>query len=71
MMLRARLVSRSFLFVLVASVVSGCAFGQKINYTGISTFTLPETAEKAVGLAVSDKRPAVVAGDHSLQRSVL
>jgi hypothetical protein len=52
---------------MVATLITGCAFGQKINYTGISAFGVPENTPKQVGLAVSDKRPAVVAGDHSLQ----
>lgn len=48
-------------------VLTGCAFGQKISYTGVSAFGVPEGTPKKVGLAVSDKRAAVVAGDHSLQ----
>jgi hypothetical protein len=55
------------LLALVATVVTGCAFGQKISYTGISSFGVPENTPKKVGLAVSDKRPDVVADDHSLQ----
>jgi hypothetical protein len=51
---------------LLISVLTGCAFGQKISYTGASNFRIPENTVETVGLAVSDKRPAVVAGDHSL-----
>ena len=58
---------QSLVLALITSVVTGCAFGQKISYTGISSFAVPEDAPKKVGLAVSDKRPDVVAGDHSLQ----
>ena len=58
---------RVVLLALVTTVVTGCAFGQKISYTGISSFGVPENTPKNVGLAVSDKRPDVVANDHSLQ----
>ena len=58
---------RVVLLVLVVTVVTGCAFGQKISYTGVSSFSVPENTPKKVGLAVSDKRPGVVADDHSLQ----
>jgi hypothetical protein len=51
---------------LLVSVLTGCAFGQKISYTGASDFRIPENTAKTVSLAVSDKRPDVVAGDHSL-----
>ena len=61
-----QLVRRS-LCAVVAVLLTGCAFGQKISYTGMSAFGVPEATPKKVGLAVSDKRPAVVAGDHSLQ----
>jgi hypothetical protein len=61
-----QLVRRS-LCAVVAVLLTGCAFGQKISYTGMSAFGVPEGTPKKVGLAVSDKRPAVVAGDHSLQ----
>jgi hypothetical protein len=62
-----QVIVRSFFLVILVTVVTGCAFGQKINYGGVSNFTVPSDTPKTVGLAVSDKRPAVVAGDHSLQ----
>jgi hypothetical protein len=49
------------------TILTGCAFGQKISYTRVSYFQVPPNIQKQVGLAVSDKRPAVVSGDHSLQ----
>jgi hypothetical protein len=58
---------RYFVLSLLVSILTGCAFGQKISYTGVSSFQIPENTSGTVGLAVSDKRPAVVAGDHSLQ----
>jgi hypothetical protein len=58
---------RHLFLTLIVSVLTGCAFGQKISYTGVSSFQIPEKTSTAVGLAVSDKRPAVVSGDHSLQ----
>ncbi len=58
---------RYVVFSLIVSLLTGCAFGQKISYTGTSDFRIPESTPKTIGLAVSDKRPAVVAGDHSLQ----
>jgi len=51
---------------LLASVLTGCAFGQKISYTGASDFRIPENTAKTVSLAAPDKRPDVVAGDHTL-----
>jgi hypothetical protein len=59
--------SRYVVLSLLVSILTGCAFGQKISYTGVSSFQIPENTSGTVGLAVSDKRPAVVAGDHSLQ----
>lgn len=56
-----------FLLAAVVCFLTGCAFGQKISYTGVSSFQLPAKASRAVGLAVSDRRPAVISGDHSLQ----
>jgi len=58
---------RGVIFSLFASLLTGCAFGQKISYTGASDFLIPENTSRSVALAVSDKRPAVVAGDHTLQ----
>jgi hypothetical protein len=58
---------RQFVLSILVSVLTGCAFGQKINYTGASNFQIPENVSKTVALAVLDKRPDVVAGDHSLQ----
>jgi hypothetical protein len=58
---------RCFALSLLVSILTGCAFGQKISYTGTSSFQIPENTSGTLGLAVSDKRPAVVAGDHSLQ----
>jgi hypothetical protein len=58
---------RHFILTLIISLLTGCAFGQKISYTGASNFQAPEKTSKALGLAVSDKRPAIVSGDHSLQ----
>jgi hypothetical protein len=58
---------RVVILALVTTLVTGCAFGQKISYTGISPFGVPENTPKQVGLAVSDKRPDVVANEHSLQ----
>jgi hypothetical protein len=58
---------RHFTLSIIVLLLTGCAFGQKISYTGMSNFQIPEKASKAIGLAVSDKRPAVVSGDHSLQ----
>ena len=58
---------RHIVLTMIVSVLTGCAFGQKINYTGASSFKVPEKTSKNLGLAVSDKRPAVVSGDHSLQ----
>lgn len=58
---------RRYILTLLASLLTGCAFGQKISYTGVSNFQAPEKTSKALGLAVSDKRPAIVSGDHSLQ----
>ena len=58
---------RKFALGVIVSLLTGCAFGQKINYTGISDFQIPEKTSKAVGLALCDKRPPVVAGEHSLQ----
>ena len=58
---------RHVIFTLVASLLTGCAFGQKISYTGVSNFHIPDKTPKSVCVAVSDKRPAVISGDHSLQ----
>jgi hypothetical protein len=58
---------RYLALVFVVSLLTGCAFGQKITYTGVSDFKIPENTSPSVGLAVSDKRPAVVSGDHSLE----
>ncbi len=61
------LVIRHLILVAFASLLTGCAFGQKISYTGVSNFTIPPKTPKSIGLAVSDKRPAIVSGDHTLQ----
>jgi hypothetical protein len=58
---------RKYILTLLASLLTGCAFGQKISYTGVSNFHIPDKSSKSVCLAVSDKRPAVISGDHSLQ----
>jgi hypothetical protein len=58
---------RHLVFLVLVSLMTGCAFGQKISYTGVSNFEIPDKIPATVGLAVSDKRPAVVSGDHSLQ----
>ena len=54
----------TFLCLCVATL-TGCAFGQKINYQGTSNFRIPENTVSEVALAVSDKRADVVAGSHS------
>jgi hypothetical protein len=58
---------RFVLFFCLVATLSGCAFGQKISYTGVSGFYVPPETQQKVALAVSDKRPAIVSGDHSLQ----
>lgn len=58
---------RGVIFTIFASLLTGCAFGQKISYTGASDFLIPNNTSRSVALAVSDKRPAVVSGDHTLQ----
>jgi hypothetical protein len=59
--------TRRLLCTVVVALLTGCAFGQRISYTGVSAFGVPDGTPKKVGLAVSDKRAAVVSGDHSLQ----
>jgi hypothetical protein len=58
---------RKYILTLLTSLLTGCAFGQKISYTGVSNFNVPARTAKSVSLAVSDKRPAIVSGDHTLQ----
>lgn len=47
------------------SILTGCAFGQKISYRGTSNFRVPDNTVSEVALAVSDKRADVVSGSHS------
>jgi hypothetical protein len=53
--------------IIICVTLNACAFGQKINYTGVSEFLVPGEMPKHVALAVSDRRPYIVSGDHSLQ----
>lgn len=47
--------------VAVAIVLGGCAFGQRINYSGSSTFSAP-SAKGVAALGAQDERPYVVNG---------
>lgn len=57
-------VRRAFIF-LVITVLAGCAFGQRASYEGSSPFSLSYKLQTPTIVAVHDKRPYVVSGNHS------
>ena len=50
------------LLVLLLNMMSSCAFGRKISYQGVSTFSPPVLSGQSA-IAVSDKRPYVLSKD--------
>jgi hypothetical protein len=50
---------------IIFTLFSACAFGRKIQYQGLSFFTVPKISN-AIALAIQDQRPYIINGRKSL-----
>lgn len=57
--------SVSFLAIVIAGLLGGCAAGQKYNYSAVVS-DLSASGNKALGVATHDQRPYILSGEKTL-----